>query len=582
MKNKSLLWLFALILVLSAFLAACGGDDGGSTSEDPADTETEEGTEEETEEGTEGEAQTGGTLVYGLDAPPEGLFSSAFYGIATDAEVIAIFDEPLIDYNENLEPVPNVASWETEDNKVFNFTFEEGVMWHNGEELTVNDWVFALETLADPDYEGPRYSNVQTIEGAEAFRAGEADSISGIEVVSDYEITITFDQARVNNLTNLWAYPLPAAAFEGIAVADMASSDPVISTPIGFGPFKVDNIVAGESVEFSKNEDYWNGDVNLDKIVLRVIDNSSVVGALQNGDIDMISIQPVSGPEVEPLENVEVITYPGLSYYYVGIKLGKFDNESQTITEELPKYQDKQVRQAMMYALNRQEWVDAFFFGYGTVVNAPVPSSHWNAADNSELNTYEYDPEKAMTLLDEAGYVDQDGDGFREDPNGDEFVVKFSHYATGNPTFESRAQAITQYWEEVGLKTELEMVEVNLYYEMVEKDDASIETFFGGWGTGADPDPSGLWKSDQLWNYPRYNNPESDQLLDDALDIEIVGTDQDARTDLYVEWQKIVNEDLPMLYIAELQEIVALSNRVGGVEYDVSGQNNPAEWFVTE
>ncbi|WP_341961608.1 ABC transporter substrate-binding protein [Planococcus maritimus] len=569
MKKKSLLWLFALVLVLSAFLAACGGDDGSSESG------SEGGS-------SDGEPQEGGTLVYGLDAPPEGLFSSAFYGIATDFEVIELFDEALISYNENLEPEPNVASWETEDNKVFNFTFEEGVKWHNGEELTVNDWVFAFETIADPDYDGPRYTNVQTIEGAEAYRSGDADSISGIEVVSDYEINITFDEARVNNLTNLWAYPLPESVLEDVPVAEMSASEWVRSTPIGIGPFKVDKIVPGESVEFSKFDEYWNGDVNLDKIVLRVIDNSSVVGALQNNDIDMISLQPVSGPEVEPLENVEIVKYPGLTYYYVGFKLGKFDNESQTISEELPKYQSKELRQAMMYALNRQEWVDAFFFGYADVVNKPVPSSHWNSADDSELIQYEYDPEKSKQMLEDAGYVDTNDDGFREDPNGDEFVVKFSHYATGNPTFESRAQQIAQYFEEVGLRSEVEMVEVNLYYDMVEKDDASIETFFGGWGTGTDPDPSGLWKADQLWNYPRYNNPEADQLLDDALDIEIVGTDQEKRKELYVEWQKIVNEDLPMLYIAELKEIKALNTRVGGVEYDVSGQNSPAEWFVTE
>ena len=570
MKKKSLLWLFTLVLILSAFLAACGGDDGSSESGSEGGSSSD------------GEPQEGGTLVYGLDAPPEGLFSSAFYGIATDFEVIELFDEALISYNENLEPEPNVASWETEDSKVFNFTFEEGVKWHNGEELTVNDWVFALETIADPDYDGPRYANVQTIEGAEAYRSGDADSISGIEVVSDYEINITFDEARVNNLTNLWAYPLPESVLGDVPVAEMSASEWVRSTPIGIGPFKIDKIVPGESVEFSKFDEYWNGDVNLDKIVLRVIDNSSVVGALQNNDIDMISLQPVSGPEVEPLENVEIVTYPGLTYYYVGFKLGKFDNESQTITEELPKYQSKELRQAMMYALNRQEWVDAFFFGYADVVNKPVPSSHWNSADDSELIQYEYDPEKSKQMLEDAGYVDTNDDGFREDPNGDEFIVKFSHYATGNPTFESRAQQIAQYFEEVGLRSEVEMVEVNLYYDMVEKDDASIETFFGGWGTGTDPDPSGLWKADQLWNYPRYNNPEADQLLDDALDIEIVGTDQEKRKELYVEWQKIVNEELPMLYIAELEEIKALNTRVGGVEYDVSGQNSPAEWFVTE
>ncbi|TWT27975.1 oligopeptide ABC transporter substrate-binding protein [Planomicrobium sp. CPCC 101110] len=572
MKNKSLLVLFAMLLVVSAFLAACGG---GGSNEASNESNTKENA-------AEGEPQKGGTLVYGIDAPPEGLFNAAFYGIATDAEVIALYDEALIEYNEKLEPIPNVASWETEDNKEFTFTFKEGVKWHNGEELTVNDWVFALETIANKDYDGPRYTNVQTIEGAEAFRNGEADSISGIEVISDYEIKITFDEARVNNLTNLWAYPLPESVLGDVPVAEMSASEWVRTTPIGIGPFKVDKIVPGESVEFSKNEEYWNGDVNLDKIILRVIDNTSVVGALQNGDVDMISLQPVTAPEVKPLENINITTYPGLTYYYVGFKLGKFDSEKQTITEELPKYQSKELRQAMMYAMNRQEWVDAFFFGYANVVNKPVPSAHWNAADDSELNTYEYDPEKAKQILDDAGYVDTNGDGFREDPNGDEFVVKFSHYATGNPTFESRAQAITQYWEAVGLKSELEMVEVNLYYEMVEKDDPAIETFFGGWGTGVDPDPSGLWKADQLWNYPRYNNPESDKLLDDALNIDIVGDDQEKRKELYVEWQKIVNEDLPMLYIAELEEIVALNKRVGGATYDVSGQNNPAEWYVTE
>lgn len=578
-KNKSLLWLFAMILVVSAFLAACGGDDGDTSSKD---SKKEDGTTED--KAADGEPQKGGTLVYGIDAPPEGLFSTAFYGIQTDFDVISLFDESLINYNENLEPEPNVASWTTEDNKVFNFKFEEGVKWHNGEELTVNDWVFAFETLADPDYDGPRYTNVQTIEGAEAYRNGEADTISGVEVINDYEVKITFDEARVNNLTNLWSYPLPESVLGDVPVAEMSASEWVRSTPIGIGPFKVDKIVPGESVEFSRFDEYWNGDVNLDKIVLRVIDNSSVVGALQNGDIDMISLQPVSGPEVEPLENVEIVTYPGLSYYYVGFKLGKFDNATQIITEELPKYQSKELRQAMMYAINRQEWVDAFFFGYANVVNKPVPTSHWNAADDAEadLNTYEYDPEKAKEMLDAAGYVDTNDDGFREDPNGDEFVVKFSHYATGNPTFESRAQAITQYWEEVGIKSELEMVEVNLYYDMIEKDDPSIETFFGGWGTGTDPDPSGLWKADQLWNYPRYNNPEADQLLDDALNIDIVGTDQQKRADLYIEWQKIVNEEVPMLYIAELEEIVAMNERVGGTEFDVSGSNSPAEWFVTE
>ncbi|KGX90699.1 peptide ABC transporter substrate-binding protein [Pontibacillus halophilus JSM 076056 = DSM 19796] len=584
MKKNRWLLLFAMLLTLSLFLAACNSEESSGNEEEGKDEETtEEGTEGEGEEATDGEAPQGGTLTFGLDATPEGLLDYAFYGIQTDDQILQFIQENLIEFDEELNPIPNIADWTTEDNKVFTFTFEEGVKWHTGEELTVNDWVFALETIAHPDYDGPRYTNVKTIEGAEAFHNGEADTISGLEVVSDYEIKVTFDKARVNNLVNLWTYPMNKAQFEGIEVADMSGSEMVRQTPVGTGPFKVEEIVPGESYKLTAFEDYRLGKPNLDQVIIKVLDSTAVTGALQNDEIDVLgSVHPTVGKDVEAMENVSLETYPGLSYYYVGFKLGKFDNEQQKVVEQKDKYGDKQLRQAMAYAIDREAWIEAFFQGYGTPVNRPVPTSHWIAADNADLNTYEYDPEKAMSLLDEAGYVDVDDDGFREDPNGEDFVVDFSHYATSNPTFESRAKALTQYWNDIGLETSLEMVEVNLYYDMLESDAEEIETFFGGWGYGADPDPSGLWKSDVLWNYPRWVSEESDKLLDDALDIEIVGDDKEKRKELYVEWQQLVNEELPMIFIAELQELSGVNNRVGGISFDVTGHNNPMEWYIKE
>ncbi|TRZ35780.1 oligopeptide ABC transporter substrate-binding protein [Niallia circulans] len=563
--KKNWIVLTAFMLILSAFLAACSGD-GEKTS-------TNEGN-------ATGEPQDGGTLVYSLDSAPEGLFNWSFYANATDAEVMEFFDESLIDYDENLKPQPNIASWKTEDNKVYTFTFKEGVKWHNGEELTVNDWVFALETLADKDYDGPRYTNVQTIEGAPAYHDGSADSISGIKIIDDYNIEITFDKARVNNLENVWTYAMPAKEFEGIAVKDMASSEQVRTKPVGLGPFKVKNIVPGESVEFERFDDYFNGKPHLDGVVLKVIDPSLTIGELQNNTLDMTAFHPSIKADIEALDNVKIEQYPGLSYYYIGFRLGTWDGSKNVMNE--PKYQDLKLRQAMYYAMNRDEWNEAFFYGVGKTVNTPVPSNHWISADNSELEQFKYDPEKAKSLLDEAGYKDIDGDGFREDPNGDPFTVKFSHYATNNPTFETRAQAIVQYWEEVGLKTELSMTDVNLYYDQIEKADKSIEVFFGGWSTGTDPDPSGLWRSDALWNYSRWVSEKSDKLLDDALDVSIVGTDQEKRKELYVEWQKQFMEELPALPVAELDEVMALNKRVQGVTFDVSGKNRPNEWWIQQ
>lgn len=563
--KKNWIVLTALMLILSAFLAACSSDGEKTTTNEGAASD---------------EPQDGGTLVYSLDSAPEGLFNWSFYANATDAEVISFFDESLIDYDENLKPQPNIASWKTEDNKVYTFTFKEGVKWHNGEELTVNDWVFALETLADKDYDGPRYTNVQTIEGAPAYHDGSADSISGIKVIDDYNIEITFDKARVNNLENVWTYAMPAKEFEGIAVKDMASSEQVRTKPVGLGPFKIKNIVPGESVEFERFDDYFNGKPHLDGVVLKVIDPSLTIGELQNNTLDMTAFHPSIKADIGALDNVKIEQYPGLSYYYIGFRLGTWDGSKNVMNE--PKYQDLKLRQAMYYAMNRDEWNEAFFYGVGKTVNTPVPSNHWISADNSELEQFKYDPEKAKSLLDEAGYKDADGDGFREDPNGDPFTVKFSHYATNNPTFETRAQAIVQYWEEVGLKTELSMTDVNLYYDQIEKADKSIEVFFGGWSTGTDPDPSGLWRSDALWNYSRWVSEKSDKLLDDALDVSIVGTDQEKRKELYVEWQKQFMEELPALPVAELDEVMALNKRVQGVTFDVSGTNRPNEWWIQQ
>ncbi|MGG4505833.1 oligopeptide ABC transporter substrate-binding protein [Heyndrickxia sporothermodurans] len=575
MRRKSILLLTALMLMFSIFLAACGGKDKANTNEKGKDTD---------KQGENASApKDGGTLVYALDSAPKGLFNINFEKDTVDHEVVDFFDDDLIKYDDQLKAQPNIASWETKDNKVYKFTFKKGVKWHNGEELTVDDWIFAIETLANKDYEGPRYENVKNIEGAPAYRNKKAKTITGLKKIDDYNIEITFDKARVNNLENLWTHPMSRKEFEGIAVKDMMSSPQVRQKPIGTGPFKVNKIVPGESIEFVRNEDYWQGKPHIEKIILKVIDPSLVVGELKNEKLDLTKFHMSIYDEVKKLNNVEVLKAPGLSYFYVGFRLGTWDGDKNKNVMNFDKYQNKKLRQAMAYAINREEWTKAFFFGLGKPVNRPVPSAHWIAADNSELpNQYEYDPEKAKKLLDEAGYKDTNGDGFREDPNGKEFVVNFSHYATDNPTFESRAKALTQYWEAVGLKTKLKMIDSNLYYDMLDKADKSLEVFYGGWSTGTDPDPSGLWTSDALWNYPRWVNEQNDKLLADALDVKIVGTDQEKRKQLYVEWQKLVNEELPMIPIGETDEVYAVSKRLKGVKLDVSGKNRPHEWWIEQ
>lgn len=570
--KKSFLWLTSLMLVLSLVLAACSGKKETSNS-DGGDNNKDSG------------PQAGGTLTYAMEAEFKGLLDINFYDGQSDAEILTFNTDGLITFDENLVPQPNIAKWETTDNKVYKFTFEKGVKWHNGDELVVDDWIFAIETIAKIGPDHQRWSNVNTIEGAKAFNEGKADSISGLKKINDYEIEITFDKARVNNLENLWTYPMNRNHFKDLAgntnIDDWLGSDQVRVNPIGTGPFKISKVIPGESVELVRFDDYWKGKPYLDKIVVKVIDGSLIVGELQNGGVDMSAFHPSLLPEIKKLQNVKVEEVPGLSYYYIGFKLGTFKDGKSVMDKD--KYANKKLRQAMLYAIDRQGWVDAFFSGLGNPVNRPVPTAHWIAADDKDLpNQYTYDPEKAKQLLDEAGYKDVNGDGFREDPNGKEFIVKFAHYDTGNPTYEARARAITQYWEEVGLKSELTMTEVNLYYDQIEKDHESLEVFYGGWGTGADPDPLPIWSIDSVWNYPRWVNEEAQKLLEDAVDVSIVGTDQQKRKDLYVKWQSIVNEELPLLPIMELKDAYALSSKLQDVKISAVGMEDPHLWWIQQ
>ncbi|MGM8214792.1 oligopeptide ABC transporter substrate-binding protein [Bacillaceae bacterium W0354] len=592
--KKSWLWLASMLLVLSLFLAACGDDKDADKKKDDEDKQEEKQDDDkkEEEEDTSG-PQAGGTLVYAIDSAPSGPLDVNFYGSSTEAEVWQFVQENLIDFDETFTPIPRIIDWETDDFKTYHFTMKEGIKWHNGDELTVHDWVLALETLADKDYKGSRWSNVKDIVGAQAYRDGEADSISGITVNGDYEVTIEFETAKVNHMLNLWTYPMNSTVFGDMPVAEMEDNEQIREMIIGTGPFTMENARTGEFYEMKKFADYWDGEPYLDGVNVRVVPNTSVIGALQNGEVDMIPVHPTQGEEADAMDHVSVITYPGVSYYYIGFRLGRYDHEQNKVVDQYDKFQNKQLRQALWYAIDRESWVDAFFGGYGKVIDAPVPPVHWIAADPSELpNNYEYDPEKAKELLDSAGYVDVDGDGLREDPDGEKFTVKFSHYATGNPDFETRAQLIVQYWQDVGIDAQLDMIDVGLYYEGLETNDPDQEeppfdTFFGGWSVGADPDPTGLWSNEgTYWNFPRFDNEKSEELMANALDVDFLGTDLDEqiekRKELYVEWQQLINEEVPMIIIANLDEVYAVNDRVGGLEYDVTGFNNSSEWYIKQ
>ncbi|MGE7089967.1 oligopeptide ABC transporter substrate-binding protein [Lysinibacillus sp. NPDC048646] len=574
--KKSALWAFMLMLVMALFLAACNSDTtttkkaGEKDKEEPAPTTTE--------------AKEGGVVTFGTDQAPEGVFDPAYAGSIVDSYIQNFSMDGIYDVNDDLEYMPNLAKWDiSEDKLTYTFTFEKGVKWHNGEELTVDDWVFALETLADPAYDGERYNYAENIKGAKAKKEGKADSIEGIEVVDPYTVKITFEEVKINNLENIWQYPMPKKHYEGIAIKDLGESKQVRENPVGLGPFKVKKVVDGEYSELERFDDYWKGKPQLDGVIVKVIDPSLAAGAFQNGEIDIMDIRPQSVKELSALDNVRIEETPGVSYSYIGLRFGHRDKAALTNVADFDKFKSKELRQALLYAINRPAMIDAFLEGKAEVANTVIPRTFWIAAEESELNQYEFNQEKAKELLKSAGYVDKDGDGFVEDPQGQPFKISFGHYA-GPAAFEGRSQAIIQAWNDIGVKTELAtgtLIEFNLYNEMKNNDDAALEAFFGSWSTGADPDPSGLWANDAEWNYGRWVDAENKRLLKEGLSEDAF--EKEFRKNVYIEWQKYFNEEMPALPLWENLDLYGINNRLQGVHINAVGfQTDVHKWHVAE
>ena len=575
--KKSALWVFMLMLLMTLVLAACSG---GSTT---TDNEGEKEKEEPKTEVSTGPKE-GGSVTFGTDVAPEGVYDPAFSGSIVDSYVQGFTMDSIYTVNDELEYVPSLATWEiSEDKLTYTFNFTKGVKWHNGEELTVDDWVFALETLAHPDYDGPRGNYVEGIKGAKAKKEGKAESIEGIEVVDPYTVKITFEAVKINNLENLWSNPMPKKHYEGIAVKDLEESKQVRETPVGLGPFKVKKVVDGEYSELERFDDYWQGKPMLDGVIIKVIDPSLATGAFQNGDIDIMSIRPQSVKELSALDNMRIEETTGVTYSYIGLRFGHRDKTSLTNVADFEKFKSKELRQALLYAINRPAMIDAFLEGKAEVANTVIPRAFWIAADETDLNHYDFNQEKAKELLASAGYVDKDGDGFVEDPNGKPFKISFGHYA-GPAAFEGRSQAIVQAWNDIGVKTELAtgtLIEFNLYNEMKENDDAALEAFFGSWSTGADPDPSGLWANNAEWNFGRWIDAENQRLLDEGLSEK--SFDKEYRKNIYVEWQKYFNEEVPAIPLWENLDLYGINNRLQGVHINPVGfQTDVYKWYVTE
>jgi len=593
-------WYKLLGLTAAAALAlvACGttSDETADSSSSASDASSTEGEtvapELSTTVDNDGDAIDGGTLKVGLvtDTPFQGIFSWEFYEDAYDAEIMQFAFDSLFGTDENfqIDDSGKATLALDQEAKKATITLKEGLKWSDGEDLTAEDVVYPYEVIGSPDYTGVRYdSTFMNIVGMEEYHNGEADTISGITVVDDYTIEIEYLEVGPSMLQaggGVWSYAMPKHYLGDVAIADLASSEKIRSTPVGDGPFRITKVTPGESVEFEANEYYWQGTPKLDNVVLEVVPSSSIVAALENATYDIALSMPTDQYEsYAELPGYALLGRDELSYTYIGFKLGKWDADAgEVVPDENAKMADKSLRQAMGYALDNDAVAKRFYNGLRSNANTVIPPVFGTfGATTEEVPGYTYDPDKANQLLDDAGYADTDGDGLREDPDGEKLTINFASME-GGETAEPIAQYYLQSWNEIGLDVQLtdgRLLEFNSFYDRVQADDENIDIYQAAWGTGTDPAPNGLYGRNAEFNFSRWATEENDNFMADFTSAEAF--DAEFQQNTFIEWQKYFSEEAPVIPTLFRTEVLPVNNRVKHYDF---GYDAPADfgWHSVE
>ncbi|WP_141274523.1 oligopeptide ABC transporter substrate-binding protein, partial [Kurthia gibsonii] len=445
---------------------------------------------------------------------------------------------------------------------------KKDVKWSDDQPFTIDDVIYPYYIIGDKDYTGVRYdTDFQNIVGAKEYHDGKAKDISGIKKIDDYTAEISFKKispAIYSGGDGLWGYAAPKHQLEKVAVKDLQKSDAVRKNPVTLGAFVINKIVKGESVELVANKNYYKGQPKLDKVVIEVVPSASMAAALKAGKYDVsVPNYPANDyASIKDFKNIEILGRPELAYSYLGFKLGKWDSKkSEVVVDENAKMNDKQLRQAIAYAMNIEEVADVYYNGLRTRANSLIPPVFSSFYDDS-LKGYKYDKKKAEELLDAAGYKDTNNDGYREDKDGKPLTIKLAGMA-GSDKDDKIVQFYIQNWKDVGLKVELStgrLIEFNSFYEKVKADDKDIDMFMAAWGTGTNPSPIGLYSKAAQFNYSRYTSPELEKLLLDIDSPEAL--DPKYRAEAFSKWQEFMSDNAATVPMYFRTEIIPVNKRV--------------------
>ncbi len=555
MKNNK--YLFAIAILLTLMLVVGCGQTADAPAEEPAeaDSAAEEAAAAEEAEPAAGEEESaepmdegapGGSLVIGLAVEPVSLDPAAGLYLHEHIVLMNIYDTLLSADSEGGIHPGLATEWSASDDGMeFTFTLRDDVTFHDGTPFNAEAVKAFFDRVSTGDF---GYATAPTV------LTGYVETV----VEDDYTAKVVFEMPKPTfeqDLARYWmGIPSPTAVSE--------QGDAYGQNPVGTGPFVFQEWAAQDHITLVRNEDYnWapetlghSGPAYLDDITFRFLPEAATrLIALETGEIQIAEEPP--GLEVQTLLDtgeyqLETFASPGMPSHMM-------------INVEKPPTDDIRVREAMIYAINQEQLNDIAFSGLMSPAYSVLSPTTWGY-DEASASLYRYDPEKAAELLDDAGWIDENGDGIRE-KDGENLKVVYPAI----PAYEEAyMELVAGYLGEVGFEVELLTMDDAGVFEF---GNAGNHNFLNmGWISS---DPAVL---DFVYNsanieagssFTRYVDEELDQALIDAQS----ELDPDARRALYVRIQEIIMENALVMPLHTYNQVMLLSSSVQGWQFNNEG-----------
>ena len=561
MKIKSVV----SVLVMMMLLMSCGPGQKKSTDGN----KNSESIKFETETQNKDNAVPGAVLSVAMvkDSPLVGIFNEAMYKDGYDGDIIEWFlTNVILDIDENFEITDTgIATLNVDpENKKATIKIKDGMKWSDGQPIVADDVIYPYEVIGNKDYTGVRYSDESAkIVGMEEYKAGKASTISGIKKVDDKTVEISFKEIGQGIFTGgngLLIYAMPKHYLKDVPIKDLEKSEKVRTKVVVAGPYTISSIVPGESIELKANPNYFRGKPKTEKVTIQVVNSQTITAAMKSGKYDIVFSIPTELYKIyKDFDNIETLGRQELYYSYLGFKMGKYDKaKGENVVNPNAKMADLKLRQALAYGLDINQMVKAFYDGLREKATSSVPPV-FGKYYPKDLAGFPYDPEKAKKLLDEAGYKDVNGDGYREDKNGKPFEIKIAAMSGGDIA-EPLVQFYIQQWKEIGIKGVLatgRLIEFNSFYDKVEADDPEIDVYFAAWGVGTNLSPFETAGRKSMFNYTRFASDENDKLMAEVTSPKTL-TDPNYKPEAYKKWQEyFINQavEVPLTYRYQLYPV---------------------------